>query len=331
MIHILKNYPLINNDLCLYKMLNSPLVEYTDTVVDNNVQMCDRRLSDASLIFFDNDADCLRSYEPVTNDIRMFRRVRFSLFGNFTAIYLNPHIYILRQQKSVYRLDVSTENSAWHHVSCMITGHGAYPPCATLSGSLFVIGYGDRAQATSDVEVFHPVVNQWLKLADKPTPLCRAALVSLQDSIYCIGGWDGRQTIRSFSKFTPSLSKWIELTPMRKPRRSCGAVGLKTKIYVVGGMRGDVEKIQDVECYDVNTQQWTILSKTPNALGFSVAYGNDGCLFVSPRSGNAGGYSDEIQKYDIANDSWSVVKLTGLDHFSSYDCVLCLGPQMLPL
>lgn len=52
----------------------------------------------------------------------------------FNAVAMNEDIYVLMNNKSVYRLQYIDVNSTWIKMSDMIHNHGQHPPAAVMDG-----------------------------------------------------------------------------------------------------------------------------------------------------------------------------------------------------
>lgn len=102
---LLEHHSLIKNDFRLYKIISSPLVggsrksgmtTFSNQKDDNEGQ----------IILFDSKRDCLESYDPVTDEVTMFRDVKFKHLICFNTISLDGYIYVLHDGESAHRLNV---------------------------------------------------------------------------------------------------------------------------------------------------------------------------------------------------------------------------------
>lgn len=268
--------------------------------------------SESSLILFSKEDFSIQRYNPTTNEIKKFHpaTTEFIKADDFTAVILDSYLYVFFLPKSVYRLDFNDENSTWERMQDMMVEHGVWPPAVPFRGAIYMIG-SSGTLPINDVERFDPADNKWVKLNDRPDRICDATFVTIDDTIYSVGGWldiyreyDAETNI--VSTFTPSTSKWTNLEPMKMKRHYCGAVAVDKKIYVIAGCNESVA-INDVECYDVTTAQWSSLSCTVEAHEFNRAFCLNGWIYTVSRNEN----SNVLEKYDIANDKWHKINTKG--------------------
>ena len=61
------------------------------------------------------------------------------------------------------------------------------------------------------------------------------------------------------SRYDQITKQWSFVAPMSTPRSTVGVAVLDGKLYAVGGRDGS-SCLNSVECYDPNTNRWTLVS-----------------------------------------------------------------------
>lgn len=312
---LLDKHPLVSNNLHLYKLMSGHLVKNVKETAIQQKTFKDKDCKEM-VILFDSTEDCLQSLNPESAEITKFHDETFCIHKNFSAISMDSYIYVLCDNKSVHRLDFKNKHSKWERLQSMMAYHGSYPPNASLSGSMVVIG--SSGDPSKDAELYNPVLNQWIKLREKPLAVGGQTLVSLGDSVYCVGGRHENGYKGSFCKFTPSSSTWMDLEPMRNSRRWCGAVAVEQKIFVMGGKGSGGLAAVEHECYDVCSRQWTCLSPMIKNQSYSIAHHFKGWIFTVDCNGS----SKHVEKYNIEKDTWIPVASTDIDQMKIYESVM---------
>jgi len=117
--------------------------------------------------------------------------------------------------------------------------------------------------------------------------------------------------------YTPTTDTWHTLTanPLGPVFGSERAVLLNsTAILVMGGYNGVVAAISACEIYNPVADTWTAVADMPIAVAGGGAFiGNDGFVYYVGGSSawpNTGTETPAIQRYDPANDIWTVVSAT---------------------
>lgn len=84
------------------------------------------------------------------------------------------------------------------------------------------------------------------------------ALLTL--AFYCIGGIDqNHMLLSSVEKYSVLSKSWSMVSSLKEPRYNASAVVVEKKIYVFGGYTTNGAKATTVECYDPESDAWTIL------------------------------------------------------------------------
>ena len=183
------------------------------------------------------------------------------------------------------------------------------PAFVSFGRKLYLFGGCNENLCSLDsVECYDIQTNSWTELNPLPCPTHSLAAVSYQDSIFVSGGVSGieRHPTRTFHCFHPSSGRWEIRADMHCDRRLHAMVVIGQRVFVVGGIgRHGIHAQSQVpsESYDVNTDQWTLLSSTLSgrSVGHFIAF-QGRILSVGREHKNA--TEDEICTYDTASDTW---------------------------
>ena len=119
----------------------------------------------------------------------------------------------------------------------------------------------------STAERYDPDRDCWEYIARIPEYRVQHSAVSLNSFLYVSGGIDtSGNTLNSFYVYNSSSDHWNILPQMFSPRADHVMLEVNGKIYVCGGWReinGQRTLINTIDTYDVNTQEWTVVSIIP--------------------------------------------------------------------
>ena len=71
-----------------------------------------------------------------------------------------------------------------------------------------------------------------------------------------------------YFRYDPKTDTWTLVTPISSPRDAVGVCLLGDKIYAVGGYDGQ-QYLNDVECYDPQSNEWSKVSPTSRFKAYS--------------------------------------------------------------
>jgi len=137
---------------------------------------------------------------------------------------------------------------------------------------------------------YDPTANEWAALRNSgKVPARRAFHTAVLDpsssSIYVFGGFDAERdedpVFGDFYRYDLATNQWSEL-PSSSPRYHHAAAfdTSAQKMYVAGGLDANRSVLSDVQVYDVQSQQWTVLmADGPQRWGHSMVL-KDQHLFV---------------------------------------------------
>ena len=87
-----------------------------------------------------------------------------------------------------------------------------------------------------------------------------------------------------------------------KPRSVAGVTALNGRLYVIGGFDGH-DYLKDVECYDPQTNTWTLMQPLNRARSAACVTIMNGRLFVL--GGFNGQFLDSVEVFDPLMNGWS--------------------------
>ncbi|CAI2375158.1 unnamed protein product [Moneuplotes crassus] len=128
------------------------------------------------------------------------------------------------------------------------------------------------------------------------------------DRILIMGGKtsDGKRT-DLIQEYNPKTNKLQDFGRLPKPMSGFSALCMVNKIYIIGGNDGKIRN--NVECFDLETKEWTQLSPLNQKRDeLSAAIGPDNCLYAI---GGYGGSDNKClitaEKYDIKVGKWEII------------------------
>lgn len=181
---------------------------------------------------------------------------------------------------------------------------------------LYVIGgMSDTYVSFASVEAFNTKTDTWMDAASLPQATHALAGVACGDMIYLSGGVVDRQPTNTLICYNPGVAAggsagppWTHKSPMQVARRLHEMLCIDDRtLYVIGGIGGHTYNNQNtqipIEYYNINTDQWTVLSGTlaGRSVGHFPLYRGK---ILSVGREHLDATEEEIWEYDIANDSW---------------------------
>ncbi|XP_078491168.1 kelch-like protein 12 [Ciona intestinalis] len=130
------------------------------------------------------------------------------------------------------------------------------------NGHLYSLGGHDGTQVISSVERYDPLSDEWKDVASMQTTRRWFAAVVFNNVIYAIGGYDGKRRLKSVEKYNVDDDTWVYVENMNIERGSYAACVAQNKICVVGGLDSEKKVLKSIECYDDQTDKWSVVGKT---------------------------------------------------------------------
>lgn len=178
-----------------------------------------------------------------------------------------------------------------------------------LPKCIIAIGGKSGRMALSSSERYDFQANEWTHISHLPNTLFSHAGAAYNNKVYISGGCPGEDFTDQLHCFDPDKNQWQLLSPMNHSRGYHVMFTVGAKIFACAGNRHSGNRIDvlDTECYDIETDQWTIVK--PSVLGQSEAPSvmADSKLYIlGGYSWNSRSFQSSIQCYDIENEVWTV-------------------------
>ncbi len=204
------------------------------------------------------------------------------------------------------------ENKTTSYGTPMPSGRWAPIYTMGIDGNMYLFG-GFNGGYYSDVQIYNSLNNTWWTRS-APSAYGVGTAVTLTNGSIVIfnGAWSTKTTM-----YNPTTNTWYTMTPTPSGldgQRSAVLIN-DTAILVMGGGDGGSTTSAICEIYNPVADSWATVASLPldSAFGGAVM-GNDGLIYYI--GGFYGGgwpppnARNEIQRYDIEEDSWTVVSST---------------------
>ena len=181
------------------------------------------------------------------------------------------------------------------------------PYLVVLEQCLYILGgTTETYQTLNSVECYNTVTNSWVDITPMPNAIHSLAAAVSGEHIFISGGASsGRQPTSAVSTYSSSASTWQAKQPLICPRRLHEMLAFSEKLFVLGGIgEPGLHRTQiPIEVYDLNTDQWTILSSTlaGRSVGQFLIFGGDILSFGREHHEAT---EEDIWLYDKKSDSW---------------------------
>ena len=260
-----------------------------------------------SIIIFDKKSKHLICWKPKTKSMTRIHEFNEEMKKRvfFTSVSIGNNVYVLLWS-SLYRLKYSDDTATWETMNGLDGRHGPSPPAVVHSEKIYVVGTeGGRWLLSKSVSKYDPSLNRWEILKDKTLDTKDSAVVASKGFIYNIGGIvDGFVVTDRVERLNVASQTWDEVAPMNEKRHYASAVECNEKIIVAGG-RNDVGRLNSVEKYDPDVNQWTIMKPMMKRRCVFGLHSIEGKLFAV-----GGDYeSRTIEKYGSSKGRWEIIDL----------------------
>ena len=107
-------------------------------------------------------------------------------------------------------------------------------------------------------------------MAPMNTPRSTHGVSVVNKKIFAIGGRDVSSCLKSVEAFDPNFNRWTPMASMHRRRGGLGVAVLKNYLFAVGGLdspsstTSSSKPIAEAEKYNIETDQWTILTSHLN-------------------------------------------------------------------
>lgn len=246
---------------------------------------------------------------------------------DFSALSFGEHIYVFKEDRSVYRLEFGDVMASWEKMNDAIGKPGYRPKVVASKKEIFMVGafcksraiqsmsrycppidrwqnprdrsHGDQTEKQKDC---HPV-DKWERLDDKPTATFGASFLCTDHFLYCFGGMDLNNTpTNRVDKMDLNTMQWDRIADMIWSPVITSPVEYRDNILVVGDHFNAANSLPTtIEMYRNKVDQWTEVTQiNGNFLTWTnETFAIDGILYVVGTEG--------IHKCDVDNNDWSTV------------------------
>lgn len=130
-------------------------------------------------------------------------------------------------------------------------------------------------------------------------------LVLIAVTVYILFNQQNATSLQTNQTSTDGLPRWEQLTDLPEPRYSFAASANEDEIYVIGGMTAS-GVTGEVLRYNLLTDGWTqtVEKPTPVSEVSSVVIGGE--IYVPGGKLESGEISDQLEIYDIDNNTWQI-------------------------
>jgi len=178
----------------------------------------------------------------------------------FGAAVYNDYLVVTGNNGNLKTTDVYEERSnQWRNIASTNQRRSNHELVAA-DGALFAIGGFDNGCSAS-VERLDDLNGQWRFVQPMKIPRQSFAAVTCNGFIYAIGGYS-REVEKSVEKYDPGNDAWTVVSSMNVGRRYLAACVLQGKIFVFGGQNAANKLVKEIECYDPELDQFTIVGET---------------------------------------------------------------------
>ena len=150
----------------------------------------------------------------------------------------------------------------WKNIAHMICGRYEYA-LVVANNKLFAIGGRDeRDNDLATVELLNNETEKWTETKPMLEKRSSLAAVTCGNFIYAIGGRSSNNTLKTVERYDCAEDEWIFVKNMNERRSGHAACVLDGKIFVVGGKSVDKKVVREIECYDPESNEWTVTDVT---------------------------------------------------------------------
>ena len=207
----------------------------------------------------------------------------------------------------------NARHGKWLQLSSMTVPRTYFALIPVADGLVAVAGKHNR-MALSSTEKYHFQSNEWHPVASLPNTLFSHAGCNHLGKVYVSGGCPGENFTSQVHRYDLERDGWQRCANMINSRGYHVMFGLRDKVYVCAGNNnaGSRADVLDVETYEPETDQWTVLSSAMQGQSEAPAIVSQDRLYIlGGYSWNQHSFQDIIQCYDMKADGWEVCE-TGL-------------------
>lgn len=155
----------------------------------------------------------------------------------------------------------NARDGRWLQLSSMMVPRTYFALVPVKDGLIAIAGKHNRI-ALNSVEKYKFESNDWSQVSFLPNTLFSHAGCSYKNKVYISGGCPGENFTSHVHCYDPDRDAWKRCSQMLSPRGYHVMFAYSDIIYVCAGNNnaGSRADVLDVECYNVETDQWSHLS-----------------------------------------------------------------------
>lgn len=238
----------------------------------------------------------------------------------FAAVaVVNDFIYVIGGQTAMAGDGSHATNSAfrynprdskWLQISSMTVPRTHFA-LITMATCLIAVGGKHNRIALSTAEKYDFATNEWSLISSLPNTLFSHAGCSHGNKVYISGGCPGEDFTDEMHCYDLDRAGWQLKAPMNQSRGYHVMVAHNHRLFVCAGNTnaGDRRDVMMTEAYDIEMDEWTILSASLQGQSEAPAVRCENKIFIlGGYSWDAHSFQDSVQAYDLENDSWEMMK-----------------------
>uniref|UniRef100_A0A2P2NFF7 Uncharacterized protein MANES_09G129600 n=1 Tax=Rhizophora mucronata TaxID=61149 RepID=A0A2P2NFF7_RHIMU len=241
----------------------------------------------------------------------------------FRALIRSGYLYRVRRRLGI------TEH--WVYVACILMPWEAFDPIRQRWMRLPRIPcdecftYGDKESLAVGTELlvfgrelsgfaiwmYSLLTHDWSRCSLMNLPRCLFGSSSLGEIAIVAGGIDKNGCIlRSAELYNSEIGYWHPLPDMNMQRKLCSGFFMDGKFYVIGGMSSQTDCLTCGEEYNIETKTWRRIENMypASTVGHPAMRSPPLVAVVNNQLYSADQVTNEVKRYDKANNSWTVVK-----------------------
>lgn len=199
--------------------------------------------------------------------------------------------------------------------------------------SLFAIGGYSNGTYKSIVEQYLVQNDKWVMKKPMDIPLSSAASVVHDGTVFVSGGQNDMGITRLLTCYNVKTDTWKDCAPMLYSRMDHTIACYGNRIWAIGGYNKNIVKAIDVskvECFDIETNQWSIVcDKSPKLSGITACPVGNKVYIVGGFSYDENRKKSDVWCFHVEAAEWFVVTKLLTPAMSVPCCAIYLPRVML--
>ncbi|XP_019636329.1 PREDICTED: kelch-like protein 26 [Branchiostoma belcheri] len=230
-----------------------------------------------------NTAACFR-YDP-RFDIWLHLSPMKCSRGNFSLLPWKGRLYAIGgsndRLKTLASVEAyTTEVDSWEFVRSLEEVI-CYQAACVCDGTMYISGGYNDDVFTNHMFTYNPTLGVTYREPMQHARFLHSMCSVGSTTILAIGGRARDNSFNQVERYDVTTDAWTTLAPIPLPRSLMGTVIIGNKVYVLGGQDPDREKddpTDSVQSYDVDRNEWKMVSRLPHTLSGLAA-----CAIHLPR------------------------------------------------